>query len=56
MTRTVITAKPETLETDYKYPADKDNMDFVRLQNTLNYLASNGAWLWDDMHYPMLDG
>ena len=40
----------------YEYPADEENKDFIRLQNTRNYLASNGAWLWDDMHSPMLAG
>ena len=38
-----------------EYLADEESKHFVRLQNTRNYLASNGAWLWDDIHPPMLD-
>ncbi len=39
-----------------EYLADEESKHFIRLQNTRNYLASNGAWLWDDMHSPMLAG
>jgi hypothetical protein len=54
MARTVISAKPSAFVTDVM--SNEENEHFIRLQNTRNYLASNGAWLWDDMHYPMLAG
>lgn len=44
-----------TAKAVYKYLADEENKHFVQLQNTRNYLASSGAWLWDDTHPAMLD-
>jgi len=45
-----------TAKSVYNYLAKEENKHFTLLQNTRNYLASSGTWLWDDMHPPMLDG
>lgn len=39
----------------YEYLAKEEIKHFDRLQNTRTYLASSGAWHWDDVHPPMLD-
>lgn len=44
-----------TAKAIYEYLAKEENKHFVRLENTRAYLASSGAWHWDDVHPPMLD-
>jgi len=39
----------------YEYLSEEENKHFARLQKARNYLASDGAWHWDDVHPPMLD-
>ena len=45
-----------TAKAVYEYLCKEENKHFTMIQKTREYLASSGAWLWDDLHPPMLDG
>ena len=49
-------AKDLTAKAVYDYLCGEENNHFAVLQKTREYLASNGSWLYDDIHPPMLDG
>lgn len=40
----------------YMHLAGQEDGHFAIFQKTRQYLATNGAWLWDEMHSPQLGG
>jgi len=45
-----------TAKAVYEYLSKEEDRHFTMIQKTREYLASSGAWLWDELHPPMLDG
>lgn len=49
-------ARNLTARAVYMYLAGEEDRHFSIFQKTRQYLAENGAWLWDEMHSPQLGG
>lgn len=49
-------ARSLTARAVYMHLAGAENEHFAIFQKTRQYLATNGAWLWDEMHSPQLGG